>query len=80
MERTTVMLPNELKNKAAKQAREQGLSLGELIRKAIENSLNSNTSQPYAQDPFLNDDVVFTGEIPVNLSGSHDAYLYGSKE
>jgi predicted transcriptional regulator len=34
--RTTVVLPDELKRKAQRLAAERGLSMGELIRKALE--------------------------------------------
>ena len=42
MERTTIMLPHDLKLQAAQYAKNKGISLGELIRTAIAASLNQS--------------------------------------
>jgi len=38
-ERTTVTLPSQLKQRAVARAREQGISFGEFVRQAVEQSL-----------------------------------------
>jgi len=78
MTRTTIMLPTELKTRAARRAKEMGVSLGELIRESLEVSL-SNSRSHGAQDPLLGDTAVFEGRVPSDLAANHDDYLYGEK-
>ena len=75
MKRTTVMIPEDLKIRAAKRANAIGISLGEFIRESIEKALKSNPDGHF-DDPFLNDTAVFEGETPVDLALDHDKYLY----
>ena len=44
MKRTTVMIPEDLKIRAAKRANAVGISLGEFIRESLEKALKSNSA------------------------------------
>ncbi len=75
MKRTTVMIPEDLKIRAARRANAVGISLGEFIRESLEKALKSNPNN-FLDDPFMNDNAVFEGETPVDLALDHDKYLY----
>jgi len=75
MNRTTIMLPEHLKNKAQKLAVMKGVSLGELIREALEQRLTRSKALK-ARDPFFDDKEFYGGKIPSDLSTNHDEYLY----
>jgi hypothetical protein len=77
MDRTTIMLPNDLKIRASNEANKRRMSLGQFIREALKKSLNSTDGNASASDPFLCDKAVFNDEIPEDLSIDHDNYLYG---
>ena len=79
MHRTTVMLPDDLKNHAARRARELGVSLGELIRLSL-GDLLSRDREAAEEDPLYADDAIFEGGAPTDLAGAHDHYLYGEGE
>jgi len=76
MHRTTLMLPPELKSQAQKQARKLGISLGELIRRALAAELSSAGRERRAEDPLFSDGAVFRGQVPADLARDHDRYLY----
>lgn len=78
MRRTTIMLPERLRVRAAEHARKRGVSLGGLIRESLTARLESlaATSQ---RDPFFADDAVFRGPAPADSSRDHDRYLYGDE-
>lgn len=76
MHRTTLMLPPDLKGRAQQQAREQGVSLGEFVRRAIESQLNGSGAVLRAADSLFAD-AVFTGDAPADSAAEHDRYLYG---
>src|SRR5262249_53904573 len=57
MKRTTVMLPEALRRRAAFRARQRGISLGELIRDSLDAALPGAS---YDQDPLF-EDVIFDG-------------------
>ena len=78
MERTTILLPPDLKIKAEKYAQKRGISLGELIRNSLENSLLKKDSKE--EDPFFTDRAVFSDHAPKDLADNHDEYLYGSNK
>lgn len=67
------MLPENLKIKAMNFARSEKMSLGELIRELLQKKLQTKTSQ---RDCFYAEDLVFSGELPKDLSENHDDYLY----
>jgi hypothetical protein len=77
MKRTTIMLPAELKHRAKWLAREEGRSLGELVRESLEKRLAQDTR---GHDPFFSDTAVFEGDVPSDLSINHDNYLYDEKD
>ena len=77
MERTTIMLPPDLKAKVQKRANYMGMSLGQYIREAVENSLEyQQREQSIEEDPLFADDAVFVGEGPKDIAENHDQYLY----
>ena len=67
------MLPPELKHRAEYVAREEGVSLGELIGKALEARLAKRTT---TRDPFFAQYEAFAGDVPSDLAENHDKYLY----
>ena len=77
MDRTTIMLPHDLKAKASKRANTMGISLGQYIREAIANSLEIHQKKVPIDDPLFSDDVVFHGKTPEDMAKNHDRYLYG---
>ena len=77
MRRTTIMLPEDLKSRAVKYAQKRGLSMGELIRHALEMLLSTKAED--SLDPFFSDTAVFRGKGPEDLVQNHDEYLYGEK-
>lgn len=79
MNRTTVMLPGDLKTEAKRAADNLGISLGELIRVSLKTQIAKKTNT-LDDDPFLSDNAVFIGDIPNDLSLNHDRYLYGNNE
>ena len=75
MRRTTIMIPEDLKIRAARQANSAGLSLGGFIRESLERALKSDTAGTL-DDPFLTDTAVYEGDTEVDLAQNHDIYLY----
>lgn len=76
MNRTTIMLPFDLKSKALSKAARMGLSLGELIRVSLSAFIERGKS---SGDTLLSDKGIYQGSTPGDLSENHDAYLYGAK-
>ena len=76
MKRTTVMIPEDLKIRAARRANAVGISLGGFIRESLERALKSDGSAAL-DDPYMRDDSVYDGDIPDDLAQNHDKYLYG---
>ena len=76
MTRTTIMLPTELKTRAARRAKQMGVSLGELVRESLEVALSGNRPRG-SSDPLFDDTAVFEGAGPRDLAANHDDYLYG---
>lgn len=79
MNRTTVMLPGDLKLKAKRTAENMGISLGELIRLSLKIQIGAKNDIKQ-DDPFLSDIEVFSGPIPDDFSLNHDKYLYGDND
>jgi hypothetical protein len=75
MHRTTIMLPAELKARAAKRAKEMGISLGDLIRDALAAALRDGKKQEEI-DPLFKDIVVYDGPAPKDGIKNLDHYLY----
>jgi hypothetical protein len=79
--RTTVVLPGPLKERAIARAREQGISFGEFVRRAVEKMLTApprGTSRRKTGDPFWDNLEIYDGG-PADASARHDDYLYGGK-
>lgn len=74
MNRTTILLPAELRAKASGVARKKGISLGELIRRSLEAAVARDRG---ADDPLFADGAVFTGDTPADTAARHDETLYG---
>jgi hypothetical protein len=77
--RTTIMLPPELKRRAADLASSRGISLGELIREALEEQLGRHRIN-WSEDPLFKDHVIWDGDGPTDLAANHDHYLYDLDE
>ena len=76
MKRTTIMLPDNLKNQVAHTARNMGISLGQFVREALEAKL-WGSKLPHMDDPLINDDVHCDAVANKDLAKNHDVYLYG---
>lgn len=74
MHRTTIMLPAKLKAQARRRAKQLGVSLADLIRQALSESLKTNHKD---RDPFFSDHAVYDGPAPSDGSSNLDYYLYG---
>jgi hypothetical protein len=72
--RTTIMLPPSLKRRAAAHAQSIGVSLGELIRHALEAALNAEPKKP---EGTMFDLPTFKG--PRGVSADVPKALYGRK-
>src|SRR5258708_37274467 len=75
MMRTTLMLPEKLKSQAQQEARRQGVSLGQFIRKAVEANLTRSNGKDDAPHPFFDDDFVIADDGPADVAENHDQYL-----
>jgi len=74
MHRTTILIPEDLKRSAERQALKEGLSFSALIRRrlSIDLDLKAERSSFFSRRPW-------TGSAPRDLSSQHDEYLYGEK-
>lgn len=79
--RTTVVLPASLKERAVARSREQKISFGEFVRRAVENQLTTQPTRKTKKtgDPFWDNLVAYEDAGPSDLSSRHDDYLYGAK-
>ena len=80
MDRTTIMLPPELKTRASNQAKKMKISLGQYIREALKESLDSRNRPGVDEDSLFMDNAVFNGPTPEDLASDHDRYLYGDEK
>lgn len=78
MKRTTIMLPVDLKARVERKAREDGRSLGEMVRESLASYLKGSSAS--AADLLLADEAVFEGSAPADFSAEHDRYLYDDSE
>lgn len=79
MHRTTVMLPEELKLRAEREAHRRGISLGEIIRLSLREIISSPRPSR-KKDPLFDFNVEFDVPIEKDFSEKHDAYLYGDNK
>ncbi|WP_045211404.1 hypothetical protein [Desulfonatronovibrio magnus] len=77
MQRTTIMLPRELKIWAASKSRKMGISLGQLIREALQKEIDSTEVSNGLQDCFYEDKAIYQGYSSPDFSAEHDEYHYG---
>ncbi len=80
MERTTILLPRDLKARSQIRAKGQGISLGQFVRESVKAMLARTAEEPSASDPLFADDAVYLGQTPSDLALRHDRYLYGEIE
>jgi hypothetical protein len=80
MDRTTIMLPPELKTRASNQAKKMRISLGQYIREALNKSLEMENRREPEDDPLFLDNAVFDSITPEDLASNHDRYLYGDEK
>lgn len=73
MHRTTILLPEDLHRAAEEEAREMGLSLGELIRRRLSPALQKKQTKL----PAFFSRAPWGDAGPRDLSLRHDEYLYG---
>ena len=73
------MIPDDLKDQAAKWARERGVSFGELVRQALRDCLERAAAKKagFADDPMFVDTAVFDGDALPDAAAAHDDHLYG---
>ena len=79
MDRTTIMLPPELKTRVSNQAKKMRISLGQYIREALKKSLDMENRREADDDSLFMDNTVFDGPTPEDLAAAHDRYLYGDE-
>ncbi len=77
MDRTTIMLPPELKIRASNQAKKMRISLGQYIREALKKTLEMESRRKAEDDSLFLDKAIFDGPVPKDLAADHDRYLYG---
>lgn len=80
MDRTTIMLPPELKTRASNQAKKMRVSLGQYIRDALQKSLDMENRSKVDDDSLFMDNAVFDDPTPEDLASDHDRYLYGDEK
>lgn len=79
--RTTIILPDPLKQRAVARAREQGISFGEFVRRAVEKMLSApprGDGRKKTGDPFWDNLEIYDGG-PSDAAARHDDYLYNGK-
>jgi len=79
-DRTTIVLPPDLKRRAVSRARRQGISFGEFVRRAVEKQLAGparGRAKRKTGDPFLDSLVTFDDGGPPDLSTRVDEIVYG---
>ncbi|MFZ2655429.1 MAG: hypothetical protein WAX69_10925 [Victivallales bacterium] len=86
MTRTTIVLPEDIKKLAVKNAQDEGISFGEFVRRSLEMSIgmSDSGSKTYSREC----DSLFSGMRKLRLKAkpsfrdgalNHDEYLYGNR-
>ena len=78
MKRTTVMLPADLRRRAFRRAKEQGVSFGVVVRDSLDAALPASGEVP-GEDSLFADGAVWRGRAPRALAREHDRFLYDSE-
>lgn len=79
MNKTTILLPEDLQERARKLAKKQGTTLSGLIRTHLEQAVSGDekANQTRSEDPLFDNWKPSDADMPSDLSISHDRYLYG---
>ena len=78
-DRTTIVLPSLLKQRAVSLARVQGISFSEFVRRAVEKQVTApakGRSKKKTGDPFWDNLKTFDDNGPPDLSTRIDEFLY----
>jgi hypothetical protein len=78
MKRTTVMLPADLRRRAFRRAKEQGVSFGVVVRDSLDAALPA-LEEVSGDDSLFKDGAVWVGRAPRDLAREHDRFLYDSE-
>lgn len=78
MKRTTVMLPADLRRRAFRRAKEQGVSFGVVVRDSLDAALPA-LERTDGDDSLFADGAVWRGPVPRALAREHDRFLYDSE-
>lgn len=73
MHRTTILLPEELRQRASREAKALGISLSELIRRRL--AATSGAAEP--ESPRFYTRPPWDGPGPSDVALNHDDHLYG---
>ena len=79
MIRTTLLLPEDLRQRAFEEARRLGVSFGEFVREAMLAALAGSSRKGGGRDSLLSDRATYKGPVPRDSSTRLDDYLYGDK-
>ncbi len=77
--KTTILLPDDLQRRAKNIAKKRGTTLSGLIRTQLERVVGESeaSNRSRAEDPLFSNWNPSDREIPTDLSSNHDKYLYG---
>lgn len=75
MKRTTVMLSADLRRRAFRRAKEQGVSFGVVVRESLDAALPA-VDGGRGEDPLFADGAVWSARTPRSLAREHDRFLY----
>jgi hypothetical protein len=78
-DRTTIVMPEPLKRLATAEARRQGISFGELVRRAVEKEVSGTGTRRRTRtgDPFWDNMKSYDDAGPADASTRIDELLYG---
>ncbi len=79
MHRTTMLLPEALRQEAENVARAQGITLSELFRRKLAGAVSARRSEKRKHDPLFQPAHLMKNEGPGDVSTRHDDYLDGPK-
>ena len=79
MNKTTILLPEDLQKRAKLLAKKRGTTLTGLIRKQLEAAVIENEGEDLQrkEDPLFSNWNPSDKAVPTDISSNHDHYLYG---
>lgn len=79
MSKTTILLPDDLLQRAKFLAKKKGTTLSGMIRKQLEAAVVENEDEDLQrkEDPLFSNWTPSDKAVPADLSSNHDQYLYG---